>query len=143
MGVTVEQDASKKWMITELSKKGIGQHSLLVGDEVLSIDNKLPGEDRSLQNWGSLSKSTSIEILRGQEVLHVFFDNQGMTLYDATSIIESLVCLMLAGIIFIRIPNSPSAGLLAVVFLSGAVIYMSQGASIRGEGLAKIVLKPF
>ncbi len=141
LGVTVERNDSQKWMITEISKKGIGQHSLLVGDEILAIDNESPGENRALQNWGSLADCTNVEVLRGQEVVRISFDNQGMTLYDATSIIESLVCLLLAGIIFIRIPNSPSAALLAVVFLCGAVTYMSQGASIRGEGLAKISIE--
>ncbi|MDF2936282.1 MAG: hypothetical protein K0Q90_1655 [Paenibacillaceae bacterium] len=143
LGVTVEKNASQKWVVSELSQKGVGQHHFLIGDEILSIDNKLPGENQSVQNWGSLNKSTSIEIFRNQEVLRIDFGNKGITLYDATSIFESIFCMLLAGIIFVRIPNSPSAGLLAVVFLSGAVIYMSQGASIRGEGLAKLSIETF
>ena len=55
------------------------------------------------------------------------------TIYDMIPLVEEFVCLFMAVLLFMKMRRSPSARLLAVVFLTMAIIYMSLGASIEGR----------
>ena len=44
---------------------------------------------------------------------------------------------------FMKMRRSPSARLLAAVFLTMAIIYMSLGASVRGDTIGKLLITSF
>ncbi|WP_270171670.1 sensor histidine kinase [Paenibacillus sp. SYP-B4298] len=57
--------------------------------------------------------------------------------------IAEFVCLFMAILLLINIRHSPSARLLTAVFLTMAIIYMSYGASIRGDVVGKLAISSF
>lgn len=96
-----------------------------------------------IRKWHGLERISSIQIHRGNETLQFDYTNGKPRFYDLSTLIRGTVCWVLAWIIWRKIGNSPSARVLAAVFLTGGVIFLSQGASIRHDPLGKITISIF
>ena len=96
-----------------------------------------------IPKWHTVEQANSIQVYRGNETLQFEYTNGKPRFYDLSTLIRGTVCLVLAWIIWRKMGNSPSARMLAAVFLTGGVIFLSQGASIRNDALGKITISTF
>ncbi|RAU97627.1 hypothetical protein DQG13_18585 [Paenibacillus sp. YN15] len=143
LGIEVEKDSHGNWIVTAIGKNGLAKASLLPNDHVLLVDSKEPDQSDLVQKWHLIEQAESIRIKRGAEIINIQFTNNKPTLYDLSPLIGGAVCFVLAGIIWKNMSNSSSARMLTTVFLSGAIIYMSQGASIRCDPFGKTMIITF
>lgn len=146
LGILLEQDSvTQSWSIKGFESNGIGSHlGLQIGDELLEIDGKPPQHNMTVTKWHNLEQTDHIKINRSGTVIDVEAGGKrndiSLYLFPAAGEIVSLIIAM---ILHVRVKHSNSARLLTYVFLVIAVIYMSLGASIRGDTLGKIVITGF
>lgn len=142
-GIKVEKNANDQWTVANIYEGGIADGELLPGDVILAIDSVSPDQNRMIRKWHNVEQINSIQIYRGNETLQFEYTNGRPRFYDLSTLIRGTVCLVLAWIIWRKMGNSPSAQMLAAVFLTGGVIFLSQGASIRHDPLGKLTINTF
>lgn len=143
LGIKVEEHAPDNWLVTGIEKNGIAEKDILPGDQILTIDSKVAEQNQILQKWHAIEQANSIRIQRGNEILDFEYKKATPRLYDLFPLIGGALCFLLAWIIGRKMFDSPSARMLAAVFLSGGIIYLSQGASIRCDPLGKTMIPTF
>ncbi|MDD9271412.1 sensor histidine kinase [Paenibacillus sp. GCM10023248] len=144
IGINVNLNKDGQWEIIGAHSQSVSEKlGLAVGDIVKLVDGKPPEESEYVIKWGAVEQANQILISRdGVDLEYAIFKNS-TTLYDMIPLAEEFVCLLLACLLLLRLRHSPSAKLLSVVFFTMAAIYMSLGASIRGDVLGKIVISTF
>lgn len=143
LGIEVEKNIDGKWIITSLGKNGIGKNNLLHGDQIVLVNSKIPEENSAIQKWHLVEQADSISVKRGSEIIDIHYNKNHPRLYDLSPLIGGSVSFFFFGFIWKNMSNSPSARMLAAVFLSGGIVYMSQGASIRCDPLGKTMIITF
>jgi two-component system, NarL family, sensor histidine kinase ComP len=143
LGIKVEKNLNDQWAVAYIYEGGIAAGDLLPGDVILTIDSESPEQNRMIRKWHGLERISSIQVQRGNGTLQFDYTNGKPRFYDLSTLIRGTVCWVLAWIIWRKMGNSPSARVLAAVFLTGGVIFLSQGASIRHDPLGKITISIF
>lgn len=143
LGVMVEKDNNEQWVIKSVGKKGHAKGDLFPGDVIISVNSHPPEQNRIIQKWHSIEQAHQLQIQRGHEFIELKYDNLRPRFYDLSPLVSGTISLLLAGIIWRKMSNSPSAHVLAAVFLTGSVIFLSQGASIRHDLLGNATINIF
>lgn len=145
IGIEVKLNAEQEWEIAGLgSESAVGSDlDIQNGDIVRQVDGKPASDHPSVQRWQSLEQAQSVLIDREGQEYTIYMNQSSNTIYDVIPMVEELVCLFMAVLLFAKMHRSPSARLLAAVFLTMAVIYMSLGASVRGDWLGKLLITSF
>ncbi|TDF96298.1 sensor histidine kinase [Paenibacillus piri] len=137
LGLTPQQ----QWVIKEQSPEGASTKlDLQVGDVVKQVDGKLPDESPFVYKWRTIEQAQKLVIFRDGYEYAININANSDAIYDIVTILEEIVCLFMAILLLIKMRHSPSARLLAAVFLTMAIIYMSYGASVRGDAVGKLVI---
>ncbi|WP_159887478.1 sensor histidine kinase [Paenibacillus puerhi] len=137
-------DESQEWVIKELEQENIrAQLGLRVGDIVKLVDYKPPDQSPSVQKWKMVEQARTLHIVRDGEQLEIGMNIPSVTIGDIIPLVQEAVCLFMAILLWVRVKRSPSARLLAAVFLTIATIYMSLGASVRGDAVGKLLITGF
>ncbi len=102
-----------------------------------------PDQNRIIQKWHSIEQAQTIQIQRGLDFLEFNYTNVRPRFYDLSPLVSGMISLLLAGIIWRKMANSSSAQVLTAVFLTGGVIFLSQGASIRHDLLGNTTINIF
>jgi two-component system sensor histidine kinase ComP len=143
VGIYISLNNQEQWEVVESHPESASAKlGIVVGDIVKLIDGLPPEESQFVVKWGAIEQADTLLISKNG------MDNEyrvesSTTIYDMIPLVEEFVCLFLAGILLLKLRRSQSARLLAAVFLTMAVIYMSLGASIRGDLVGKLLIANF
>lgn len=140
-GIYLTLNQQNQWEIKELDNDSASVYlDLKVGDIIKQVDGKSPDENPMIYKWRTIEQARELFISRdGLEKKIIIYSKSELS-QDIIPLFEGLLCLFLAGLLYMRIRHSSSAQLLAVVFLTCGIIYISQGASIRGDVVGKILI---
>ncbi|MCY9661038.1 MULTISPECIES: sensor histidine kinase [Paenibacillus] len=144
IGIMVALNKADQWEVIEAhSQSASAKLGIRVGDVVKLVDGKPPEDSKYVVKWGAIEQANTLLISR-VGIDHDFkIVKNSTTLYDVIPLAEESICIFLACILLLKLRRSPSARLLSVVFVAMGLIYMSLGASIRGDLLGKIVISSF
>ncbi|XOK59664.1 ATP-binding protein [Paenibacillus elgii] len=143
-GIFLTLNQQNEWVIEELAgEKENKKLEVKVGDIIKQVDGKLPGENPMIYNWRAVERVHQVTVLRDGHEYEFAVDNKSSSTYDIVPLIESSICLFMAGLLFLKMRQSSSASVLAAVFLSCAIIYLSRGASVRGDAFGKFLISNF
>lgn len=144
IGIYVELTPHQQWVIKEMNPESASAKlNLELGDIVKQVDGKLPDESPSIQRWKAIEQAHSLLISRDGQEYEIKVNRNSTTFYDMVPLAEECVCLFMTVLLFMKMRRSPSAKLLAAVFLTMAIIYMSLGASVRGDVIGKLLIASF
>lgn len=145
IGINLEFNQQNQWVIDYLDKKGsvTNQTDVKVGDIVILVDGKIPAESPYVQKWQVIEQAQTLLISRDGYEREILLNVNSTINFDMIPLVEEFVCLFMAALLFMKMRRSPSARLLAIVFLTIAIIYMSLGASVRGDVIGKILITSF
>jgi len=140
-GIYLKTDDGKTWVIRELDPGGVGvELGLKVGDIVRAVDGELPDESPYVYRWRTVEQARSLTIDRGGQEFTIAVKNNHTVTEYFVPLTEAIVCFAVAVAIVVHMRRYPSARMLAVVFLTIALIYMSRGASVRGDVIGKLLI---
>lgn len=140
-GITVEPNKNHAWVINQLSsQKTASVLGLQLGDIIKKVNNKEPDAYPFIKRWRSPDQFQTLVITRnGKEVEietpHLSFWAD----YLFLAFLGEAISLIMALLLYMKF-NSDSARLLSFVFLNIGLIFLSLGASIRGDVLGKIII---
>lgn len=143
MGIELAEKENQ-WVVSGLDKNGMGQKiGLKIGDSILEIDHKDPGQNFFVRKWGNIEQVHSIRIERRGQTFDIPVDNR-LNTHDYhfffISSILGILCFGLAIFIWMKAHAYPSAQKLALVFLAMSLIFIGLGASAREDALAKFIV---
>ncbi|WP_409344680.1 ATP-binding protein [Paenibacillus sp. MBLB4367] len=142
LGIAVEQNKAHEWVVRSFDKASEAQKlNIRVGDVVRAIDGKDPNEHTSVMKWRYIEQADTVLFERHGERISVNMkDVPRNALFNLVPIVAEIVCFFLALLLYMKAGHSVSAKYLSLVFLNGAVAFMSNGASIRGDALGKLCI---
>jgi two-component system sensor histidine kinase ComP len=144
IGIYLENTPEQQWVIKEIDHESASSKlDVKVGDVVKQVDGKLPDEFPYIQKWKVTERAQNLLISRGGIEHKVEVNVDSPIARDMIPLIEEFVCLFMVGLLVMKMRHSPSARLLSAVFLTMAIIFMSLGASIRGDALGKLLIASF
>lgn len=144
IGIYLENTPEQQWVIKEIDHESASSKlDVEVGDIVKQVDGKLPDEFPYVQKWKVTERAQNLLISRGGSEHKVEVNVDSPIARDMIPLIEEFVCLFMAGLLVMKMRHSPSARLLSAVFLTMAIIFMSLGASIRGDAIGKLLIASF
>lgn len=144
IGIYLENMPEQQWVIKEIDHESASSKlDVKVGDIVKQVDGKLPDEFPYVQKWKVTERAQNLLISRGGSEHKVEVNVDSPIARDMIPLIEEFVCLFMAGLLVMKMRHSPSARLLSAVFLTMAIIFMSLGASIRGDAIGKLLIASF
>lgn len=144
IGIYLENTPEQQWVIKEIDHESASSKlDVKVGDIVKQVDGKLPDEFPYVQKWKVTERAQNLLISRGGSEHKVEVNVDSPIARDMIPLIEEFVCLFMAGLLVMKMRHSPSARLLSAVFLTMAIIFMSLGASIRGDAIGKLLIASF
>ncbi len=128
------------WFIESIAITTYGvNEEIRTGDEVVKVDGIMAGEHPHIKKWRMIQQAEDITIKRDNHIIEVQLADYDYG-FSIQSIIGGFLSLYLAVIILLKIRNSKSANLLAMVFFVTGFTFMSVVASSRGDALGKYVL---
>ncbi|MDQ0902396.1 MULTISPECIES: sensor histidine kinase [unclassified Paenibacillus] len=144
IGIYLENTPEQQWVIKEIDHESASSKlDVKVGDIVKQVDGKLPDEFLYVQKWKVTERAQNLLISRGGSEHKVEVNVDSPIARDMIPLIEEFVCLFMAGLLVMKMRHSPSARMLSAVFLTMAIIFMSLGASIRGDAIGKLLIASF
>jgi two-component system sensor histidine kinase ComP len=138
----VEKQGSHTWLISGFENTDqYLREQLQLGDRLIKVDDQEPASDPSIQKWRNIDKAQSITISRdGKEHVISIHSVQSGTNPNMVTLLGEIVSILLAVILYLKSRSSLSAVWLSLVFLTIAAIFMSLGASSRGDALGKLLI---
>lgn len=144
VGIYLTLNQQNEWVIEDLAEEKANKKlDVRVGDIIKQVDGRPPGENPVIYRWKAIEQVHQVTVLRDGQEYKFAVDNKSSISYDIIPLIETGLCLFMAGLLYTKMRQSPSARLLAVVFLTCAIIYLSRGASVRGDLLGKFLIGNF
>jgi len=141
IGIFLERTSEQQWVIKELAPEGAARElDLQVGDIIKQVDGELPDESPSVYKWRTIEQAHTLVIFRDGREYALDINTTSDNLYDIVGQSEEFVCLFMAVLLFVKMRHLPSARMISLVFLTMAVIYMSLGASVRGDAVGKLTI---
>jgi two-component system sensor histidine kinase ComP len=142
MGITVEREYKSGFMINRVDSFSEGARlGLKAGDIVTSVNGGNPENYWTVYRFGKLDQVDTMSVLR-DGVLMNFKTNSAFSfyLYNNIYVIVEISSLLIAYLMYKKIKMSASSRAISVMFLIIALIFMSLGASVRGDPTGKVVL---
>ncbi|WP_158082165.1 ATP-binding protein [Paenibacillus ferrarius] len=136
--------AQNRIVIKELAPEGAAvKLDLKVGDIIQQVDGKPIGDSILFRKWQAIEQVQSITISRNGTDYEININKKSNIFYDMFPLLEEIISLCMAILLFTKMSHSKSARLLATVFLCASFIFMSLGASIRGDTIGKFLITSF
>ncbi|HWO95603.1 MAG TPA: hypothetical protein VNM45_04575, partial [Bacillus sp. (in: firmicutes)] len=143
-GIELRLNHQNEWVIKELTETGSNNNlDVRLGDVVKQVDGKDPDKNPIVSNWKSLEQFHKVTVSRDGLEHEIIINNRTFVPYDIVPLLGEVLCLFMAALLYLKMRHSSSAKLLAAVFLACAIIFMSQGASVRGDTVGKILITSF
>ncbi|WP_438446300.1 ATP-binding protein [Gorillibacterium sp. sgz5001074] len=131
-----------EWKVSRID----GRHSvayplLKVGDTIVAINEKPPGEFPSVLRWKSLEQTRSVTVMREGSMQHYEASkNPTPAVIDLVAFAAESVSFIIAYLLLKKARNSASSSYLSAVFVDIGVAFMSLTASVRGDMLGKLLI---
>ncbi|MCD1259632.1 hypothetical protein B5M42_012395 [Paenibacillus athensensis] len=133
-----------QWFIEELTAGSAGEQvGLRVGDMIKEVNHTAPERFEQIQKWAGLEQTRQLSIIRDGVEHHFDINKPGSVNFDITPFIQETLWMLMALLLYVKLGRSPSARLLSFVFASGGWVWMSIGASIRGDVVGKGLIATF
>jgi two-component system sensor histidine kinase ComP len=140
IGIVVEKSITRDWVIKTFENTTPElKANLEIGDIVKEVDHQRAELHSSIQRWSTIDQAKTITVIHNNEEKIIPIPH--ITLWESIDFkhyLYEIISVFFALLIFLKAPKSQSARLLALVFLSIALVYMSLGASGRGDIIGKI-----
>lgn len=141
-GISVERDKNDQWVIKEFDVSDAGAiFGLKIGDTVRKVNGKEADDYPFIKSWRNLDQYQTLLIERNGKEFEIIPPKN--TWYWADLLFYAyfgeVLCFIMALLLY-KILNSTSARYLSLVFLDIGIIFMSLGASIRGDLLGKFMI---
>ncbi|UKS26559.1 histidine kinase [Paenibacillus sp. HWE-109] len=144
LGIEIDSTQDKQWKINALTTEGAGiKLDLKLGDIVQQVDDRPAEESMLVKKWHTVEQADMLSISRNGIEYEISVNTKSNIFYDLLPLIEEIVCLFMAILLYIKMSYSKSAKLLAAVFISASFIFMGLGASIRGDAIGKLLITSF
>jgi two-component system sensor histidine kinase ComP len=144
IGIHVESNQKNEWIVTWLDKRSASAElGVKIGDMIKRVNNKSPNEFASIYRWRTIEQAHQLVISRNGYDREILINNLTNTSYGVFSLFSGVLVLSMAVLLFTKMANSQSARLLSFVFFAIGVIWISLGASVRGDVLGKILITSF
>ncbi|MBP1992914.1 ATP-binding protein [Paenibacillus eucommiae] len=141
IGLYLETNPNQEWIVREIDKKSLSSElDIKLGDRITEIDGGAPEDFWTVAKWRAIEQAHSVTVSRDGQEPKLLLTNHASTNYGIFSLFSGLVTLFLALLLYLKIPNSPSARLLAFVFLAIGLTWTGIGASSRGDIIGKILV---
>ncbi|MEK3723889.1 ATP-binding protein [Paenibacillus sp. FSL H8-0034] len=139
-GVKLNQEGS--WYVSTINERNIAMKAgLQIGDVIVQVNGRDPLEFPSVIKWHSLDQADHVLATRnGREFEVSFRGERNFTDYDALAVTLAALSLLGSLLLLKKKRNSPSARYLTLVLLDMSGAFMALGASIRGDGMGKIMM---
>ncbi|WP_409341818.1 ATP-binding protein [Paenibacillus sp. MBLB4367] len=140
-GISLEK-LNGQWAIHSFESKNIAdKEGLRLGDIILEVDGQAPDRHDSVMKWKTLDQFEEIVVSRDGQRLVVKADDGTFTANtDLLPLIGGMLSFAMALMLSIKLKGSASAKYLSYVFLNTGLVFMSLGASARGDALGKIIV---
>lgn len=140
-GIIVAQYGDQ-WKIERFEPKSIPvEAGLKIGDTIISVNGKAPGEYVSVIKWRSLDQFNEIVVSHdGNRFTVIEKGNPFDINYDLLPILGGFLSFLMAIVIYKKIHQSKSAFILSCVFLNIGLVFTSLGASVRGDTVGKFII---
>ncbi len=150
LGISLEETSAGQYIISEIhtsSKEALS--SLQVGDRVIEINGKRPGDIKEVQRYGSVARIGTISIIRYPEQgapFHMTYRNENRpSAYQTfTHLVVPgctfLIMLLLSLILYRKNANDPASALLIFFFLMIGTGYLAGYASSSQDTTGRLVL---
>ncbi|WNR45073.1 ATP-binding protein [Paenibacillus roseipurpureus] len=138
-GISLESPQPGEWVVSKLEPNSTNS-DIRIGDRMIAVDGKPTDQVASVKSWHLVGKASTLVIERSGETVTIDMRASDPTIFEIISLIEESVCLFMCILLLVKENRSPSARLLAFSFLSATMIFMSLGASTRGETLGKLLI---
>ncbi|SFL35633.1 two-component system, NarL family, sensor histidine kinase ComP [Paenibacillus sp. 1_12] len=141
-GVGVEKNENGNWVVSSIGQRNTSEQAgLEIADVIKQVNGSEPSQFASIIKWSSLDQADRVTVVRDNREYEIFFHTDRNFLQnDALAVAIAAVSIMGALLLLMKKNNSPSAKYLALVLLDMGGIYMSLGASIRGDALGKMTI---
>jgi two-component system sensor histidine kinase ComP len=139
MGIDVK-NVDGAWKISNFQVDAIQENlGLLQGDVLKTIDGYQAGQYFTLRKWRVIEQADSITVERKEGEFTVKTNRAHDTgIFDIYPLVGELISFFVAGLLYRKMWHTRSARFLSLVFLNMAAIFMSIGASSRGDILGKM-----
>lgn len=143
VGIYISLNNQGQWEVIESHPESASAKlGIKHGDIIKQIDGLPPEQSQLVVRWGAVEQAETLLVTKNG-VDYEYEIESSTTIYDMIPLAEEFVCIFLAILLLLKLRRSPSARLLALVFLTMGVIYMSLGASIRGDLIGKLLIANF
>lgn len=143
MGIElVEKD--RQWYISALDKEGLGKGiGLKLGDHMVQVDGQDPVRNLVIQKWADIEQVHWLRVDREGQTVEIHVDHR-VNPYDSRFFFLSsalgIFSFGLAIFLWLKAYGYPSAKSLAFVYFAVSLIFISLGASSRGDALGKFIV---
>ena len=137
--VQVEQGV---WTIAEFSKEAFAtRHQLQVGDRIISINGNPPNEHPTVRRWHTIEQAEYIVIDHSghSRLIDIAYEPRH-PFSGVLPFASEFIFIVLAGYIWWKERSSLSMRMLSCLLLIMVIIYMSMGATFRGDMLGQIII---
>jgi two-component system sensor histidine kinase ComP len=140
----LEPNQQQEWVVKELDKNSTSAKlGLQVGDIIKKVDDTSPNEFGTIRKWRAIEQAHNLVVSHDGRDQEILIAKNSTVSYDIIPFFAGLISLFMFALLFKRMSNSPSARLLSFVFLAIGIIWVSLGASARGDALGKILITSF
>ncbi len=138
-GVVLEKNNSSDWVIKQFENPATGSKiGLQIGDVIRKVNGVEADEYSFIKRWRSLDQVQSLTVLRKSNEIEIINPKASLlTDYLSFYFIGEVLSFIMAALLY-KTMNVQSARFLTLVFINVGFIFMSLGASGRGDVLGKI-----
>ncbi|WP_240416851.1 ATP-binding protein [Paenibacillus periandrae] len=142
IGAGVKLNQAGSWYVSTINERNSAMKAgLQIGDVIVQVNGRDPIEYSSVFKWHSLDQADHVLASRnGSEFQVSFKAGRNFSDYDALAVTLAGLSLIGSLLLLKKKRNSPSAWYLTLVLLDMSGAFMALGASIRGDGLGKIMM---
>ncbi|WP_135557017.1 sensor histidine kinase [Paenibacillus cymbidii] len=141
VNITVSPSADQRWLVDGIDPDAdqipVPIH---IGDEIVLVNGNPPAFFPSVIRWHTLDQAKTLTVMRDGASFELKFGLEKFSPYFYLPFIGGTLGYFLAAVLFVKIRHSPAARQLAFLFFVFGFIFISLGASTRGDPLGKILV---
>ncbi|CAH0118875.1 Sensor histidine kinase ComP [Paenibacillus sp. CECT 9249] len=144
-GIHVELDRNNQWIINKFDSINVAlEADLKIGDRIIEIDGVDANRYFSVEKWGSVDQAEKVKVSRaGKELVILIGEDHLSMIFNIVPLVISFFSFCMGMLLFRKLRGSHTACYLAYTFFNIGFIFISLGASIRGDALGKIMISTF
>lgn len=144
-GIHVELDRDNQWIINKFDSINVAlEADLKIGDRIIEIDGVDANRYFSVKKWRTVDQAEKVKVSRaGNEFVVSIREDYVSTIFNIVPLLISIFSFCMGILLFRKLKGSHSACYLACTFFDIGLVFVSLGASIRGDALGKLSISTF